>query len=75
MFGWWPRVSEVAGDAGVWAVGRSGDAVEEPLEKVGGGEALGEGEGLVAKLGFASFPDLQATQKRGAIADPRVTYE
>jgi hypothetical protein len=57
MFGWWPGVVEVAGDAGVRAVVRSGDAVEEPLEEVGGGEALGEGEGLVAELGFGIEED------------------
>jgi hypothetical protein len=48
---------EVAGDAGVGAVGCSGDAVEEPLEEVGGGDALGEGESLVAELGFGVEED------------------
>ena len=44
----WPGVVEVAGDAGVWTVGGSGDAAEGLLEEIGGGDALGEGEGLVA---------------------------
>ena len=44
----WPGVVEIAGDAGVWTVGRSGDAVKGLLEEVGGGDALGEGEGLFA---------------------------
>jgi hypothetical protein len=57
MFGWWPGVVKVTGDAGVRTVGGSGDAVEEPLEEVGGGEALGEGDGLVAKLGFGVEED------------------
>jgi hypothetical protein len=48
---------EVAGDAGVRAVVRSGDAVEEALEEIGGGEALGKGEGLVAELGFGVEED------------------
>jgi hypothetical protein len=48
---------EGAGDTGVGAVGGSGDAVEEPLEEVGGGDALGEGESLVAELGFGVEED------------------
>ncbi len=52
MFGWWPGVSEVAGDANVRTEGLSSDAVERLLEEVRGGDALGEGEGLVAKLSF-----------------------
>jgi hypothetical protein len=43
---------EVAGDTGVGAIGGPGDAVERLLEEVGGGDALGEGDGLVAELGF-----------------------
>jgi hypothetical protein len=48
---------EVAGDAGVWAVGGAGDAVKRLLEEVGGRDALGEGESLVAKLGFGVEED------------------
>ncbi len=48
---------EVAGDAGVGAVGGAGDAVEGLLEEVGGGDALGEGDGLVAELGFGVEED------------------
>jgi hypothetical protein len=48
---------EIAGDAGVCAVGCSGDAVERLLEEVGGGDALGEGEGLVAQFGFSVDED------------------
>ncbi len=43
-----PWVVEVAGDAGVGAVVGAGDAVEGLLEEVRGGDALGEGDGLVA---------------------------
>ena len=48
---------EVAGDGGVRAEGGSGDAVEGLLEEIGGGDALGEGEGLVAKFGFGVEED------------------
>jgi hypothetical protein len=48
---------EVAGDAGVWAVGGSGDAVEGLLEEVGGGDAFGEGKGLVAQFGVGVDED------------------
>jgi hypothetical protein len=43
---------EVAGDAGISTVGGSGDALEKAFEEIGGGEALGEGEGLITELGF-----------------------
>ena len=52
-----PWIVEVAGDAGVGAIGCSGDAVEEALEEVGGGETFGEWEGLVAELGFGVKED------------------
>jgi hypothetical protein len=42
---------EIAGDAGVWTVGGSGDAVQRLLEEIGGGDALGEGEGLIPQFG------------------------
>ena len=48
---------EVAGDTGVWAIGGAGDAVERLLEEIGGGDALGEGQSLVAKLGFGVDED------------------
>jgi len=48
---------DVAGDADVWAEGGSGEAVEGLLEEKGGGDALGEGEGLVAKFGFGVEED------------------
>jgi hypothetical protein len=43
---------EVAGDAGIWTVGRSSDAVERLLKEEGRGDALSKGEGLVAQFGF-----------------------
>ena len=48
---------EVAGDAGVWAVGGAGDASERLLQEVGGGDALGEGNGLVAEFGLGVEQD------------------
>jgi hypothetical protein len=48
---------DVAGDADVWAEGGSGEAVEGLLEEKRGGDALGEGEGLVAELGFGVEKD------------------
>ncbi len=48
---------KVAGGAGVRAVCGSGDAVERLLEEVGGGDALGEGEGPVAQFGFGVEED------------------
>jgi hypothetical protein len=47
----------VAGDADVWAEGGSSYTVERLLEEKGGGDALGEGEGLVAELGFSVEED------------------
>ena len=46
-----PWVVEIAGDAGIWTVGRSSDAVEELLEEIGRGDAFRKGEGLVAQEG------------------------
>ena len=48
---------EVAGDGGVWTVGGSGDAVEGLFEEVGRGDALGEGDGLIAEFGFGVDED------------------
>ena len=47
-----PWVVEVAGDAGIWTVGRSSDAVKRLLKEEGRGDALSKGEGLVAQFGF-----------------------
>ena len=72
-----PRVVEVAGDAGVSPVSGSGDAVEEPLEEVGGGETLGEGDGLVAELGFGVGEDGfvgQVLAEEGAV-EVRAAFE
>jgi hypothetical protein len=77
MFGWWPGVVEIAGDAGVWTVICSGDAVEGLLEEVGGGEALGEGERLVAELGFGVDEDGfvgQVLAQEGAV-EVRAAFE
>jgi hypothetical protein len=48
---------KIAGDAGVWTVGGAGDAVERLLEEIGGGDALGEGEGLFAQFGVGVDED------------------
>jgi hypothetical protein len=77
MLGWWPGVSEVAGDAGVRTVASASDAVERLLEEIGGGEALGEGEGLVAKLGFGVDEDGSVGQvlaEEGAV-EMRAAFE
>jgi hypothetical protein len=72
-----PGVVEVAGDAGVGTIGSSGDAVEEPLEEVGGGDALREGKGLIAKLRFSVEEDGfvgQVLAKEGAV-EVRAAFE
>jgi hypothetical protein len=48
---------EVAGNAGVGAVGGAVDAGEGLLEEVGRGNALGEGDGLIAEFGFCEEED------------------
>jgi hypothetical protein len=48
---------EIAGDAGVWTVGGSGDAVERLFEEIGGSDALCEGEGLFAQFGVGVDED------------------
>jgi hypothetical protein len=77
MFGWRPRVAEVADDGGVWTVGCPGDAMERLLEEVGGGDPLGEGDGLVAQFGFGvdedGFVD-QVLPQEGAV-EVRAAFE
>ncbi len=56
----WPGVVEIAGDAGSDSRGAEGgarNAAKGLLEEVGRGEALGEGDGLVAQLGLGVEED------------------
>ena len=53
----WPRVVQVAGDAGVWPVADAGDPAEGLLEEVRRGDSLSEGDCLVAQLGLGVDED------------------
>jgi hypothetical protein len=68
---------KITGDTGVRAVAGAGDAVERLLQKVRGGNALGEGDGLIAEFSLGvdqdDFVD-QILLKEGAV-EVRATLE